>query len=106
VFFMLLQNAGSETTRNLITTGTLALLEHPRADGDRGERFRHAPRCDRGTSPFHDSGDRFHRTANVDTEAVRRSDDGEQRAHGLHIADRDERAFTDPDSIDVLRTPE
>ena len=29
VFFMLLQNAGSETTRNLITTGTLALLERP-----------------------------------------------------------------------------
>ena len=28
-FFMLLQNAGSETTRNLITTGTLALLERP-----------------------------------------------------------------------------
>ena len=29
VFFMLLQNAGSETTRNLITTGMLALLERP-----------------------------------------------------------------------------
>jgi cytochrome P450 len=29
LFFMLLQNAGSETTRNLITTGTLVLLEHP-----------------------------------------------------------------------------
>jgi len=29
LFFLLLQNAGSETTRNLITTGTLALLEHP-----------------------------------------------------------------------------
>src|SRR6478735_1522151 len=28
-FFMLLQNAGSETTRNLITTGTLALLQRP-----------------------------------------------------------------------------
>ena len=27
LFFMLLQNAGSETTRNLITTGTLALLQ-------------------------------------------------------------------------------
>ena len=26
---MLLQNAGSETTRNLITSGTLALLERP-----------------------------------------------------------------------------
>ena len=29
VFFMLLQNAGSETTRNLITTGTLELLRNP-----------------------------------------------------------------------------
>ena len=29
-FFMLLQNAGSETTRNLITTGTLALLRAAR----------------------------------------------------------------------------
>ena len=29
VFFMLLQNAGSETTRNLITTGMLTLLERP-----------------------------------------------------------------------------
>ena len=29
LFFMLLQNAGSETTRNLITTGMLVLLEHP-----------------------------------------------------------------------------
>ena len=29
IFFLMLQNAGSETTRNLITTGALALLEHP-----------------------------------------------------------------------------
>ena len=29
LFFLLLQNAGSETTRNLITSGTIALLEHP-----------------------------------------------------------------------------
>ena len=29
VFFMLLQNAGSETTRNLITTGTLSCSSVP-----------------------------------------------------------------------------
>ena len=37
VFFMLLMNAGSETTRNLITGGMLALFEHPeRARAARG----------------------------------------------------------------------
>ena len=40
-FFMLLQNAGSETTRNLITTGTLALLQRP----DELRRLRADPRC-------------------------------------------------------------
>ena len=29
LFFMLLQNAGSETTRNLLTTGMIVLLQHP-----------------------------------------------------------------------------
>src|SRR5207302_2680803 len=29
LFFLLLQNAGSETTRNLITTGLVVLLDHP-----------------------------------------------------------------------------
>ena len=36
LFFLLLQNAGSETTRNLITTGLLVLLDHP----DELERLR------------------------------------------------------------------
>ena len=50
VFFMLLQNAGSETTRNLITTGMLTLLERPddlgppaRRPVDPARRHRGAP---------------------------------------------------------------
>src|SRR5260221_536523 len=39
LFFMLLQNAGSETTRNLITTGMIVLLQHP----DELERLRTDP---------------------------------------------------------------
>ena len=39
LFFLLLMNAGSETTRNLVTGGTLALFEHP----DEAARLRADP---------------------------------------------------------------
>jgi cholest-4-en-3-one 26-monooxygenase len=103
-FFMLLQNAGSETTRNLITTGTLALLERPdqlalvREDLDRlpvaiEELLRHS-------TPVMS----FTRTATRDTEI-----DGQAVREGDHVlivyasANRDERAFERPDDVDVLR---
>ena len=105
-FFMLLQNAGSETTRNLITTGTLALLERPdqleqlRADFSRlpvaiEELLRHA-------TPVMS----FTRTATRDTEIA-----GQAIAAGDHVlmvyasANRDERAFNAPDDIDIARDP-
>jgi cholest-4-en-3-one 26-monooxygenase len=106
VFFMLLQNAGSETTRNLITTGTLSLLERPadlarlRDDAELlpvaiEELLRHA-------TPVMS----FTRVATTDTEVG-----GQAVAEGDHVlmvyasANRDERAFERPDDIDVTREP-
>jgi len=106
VFFMLLQNAGSETTRNLITTGTLSLLERPeklrhlRADPELlpvaiEELLRHA-------TPVMS----FTRRATKDTEVG-----GQAIAAGDHVlmvyasANRDERAFHNPDEIDIRRDP-
>jgi cholest-4-en-3-one 26-monooxygenase len=106
VFFMLLQNAGSETTRNLITTGTLSLLQRPeqlaelRDDQELlpvaiEELLRHA-------TPVMS----FTRQATKDTEVG-----GQAIAEGDHIlmvyasANRDERAFDRPDEIDLRRDP-
>ena len=106
VFFMLLQNAGSETTRNLITTGTLALLERP----DQLERLRTdlsllpvaIEELLRHASPVMG----FTRQATRDTEVG-----GQAIAAGDHVyivyasANRDERVFDRPDDIDITRDP-
>ena len=106
LFFMLLQNAGSETTRNLITTGTLALLQHP----DQYEIMRNDPEViptgieellRYSTPVVH-----FSRTATKDTElGGKRIAAGERVLMVYASANRDERAFVDPDSIDVRRNP-
>jgi len=106
LFFMLLQNAGSETTRNLITSGTVALLDHP----DQLARLR----ADAALMPtaieellrYVTPVIQFTRTAVIDTEVG-----GEQIREGDRVvmvyssANRDERAFDDPDGIDIARQP-
>jgi cholest-4-en-3-one 26-monooxygenase len=106
LFFMLLQNAGSETTRNLITSGTVALLEHP----DQLDLLR----ADRGLMPsaieellrYVTPVIQFTRTAATDTEvggtAIRA---GDRLVMVYSSANRDERAFDDPDGIDLARQP-
>lgn len=106
VFFMLLQNAGSETTRNLITTGLLTLLQHPdqmaKLQADYGllptaieELLRHA-------TPVM----QFMRTATHDTEVA-----GTPLVEGDRVlmvyasANRDDAAFADPDGLDIERNP-
>jgi cholest-4-en-3-one 26-monooxygenase len=106
LFFMVLQNAGSETTRNLITSGTLALLEHP----DQLARLQQDPsllpvaieELLRYLTPVI----QFTRTAVTDTEvAGQRLSPGDRVVMVYSSANRDERGFTDPDGLDITRQP-
>ena len=106
LFFLLLQNAGSETTRNLITSGTLALLDNP----GQLERLRSDPELLpvaieellRYVTPVV----QFCRTAVADTEVGGQSiAAGDRVALFYASANRDERAFKEPDSVDIARQP-
>ncbi len=106
VFFMLLQNAGSETTRNLITTGTLALLEHPDQMAIVANDLDTLPGAIEELLRFATPVIHFTRTAEVDTVVGGKKISAGERVLMVYAsANRDERAFDDPDSLDVLRTP-
>jgi cholest-4-en-3-one 26-monooxygenase len=105
-FFMLLQNAGSETTRNLITTGTLALLQRPdqlrRLRADLSLLPTAIEELLRHTTPVMS----FTRTATRDTEIAEQAiEEGDHVLIVYASANRDERAFNRPDDIDVAREP-
>ncbi len=106
LFFLLLAVAGNETTRNLISSAMLALIEHPDQrrlllddpsliPGAVEEMLRW------GTPVMH-----FRRTATRDTEVG-----GQPVAEGDKVviwymsANRDEAVFDDPYRFDVRRTP-
>jgi cholest-4-en-3-one 26-monooxygenase len=106
VFFLLLAVAGNETTRNLISGGMLALMEHP----DQRRRLLADPSLIdtaveemlRWVTPVM----QFQRTAQRDTEIA-----GVPIAEGDRVglfyvsANRDEAMFEQPDRFDVGRTP-
>jgi cytochrome P450 len=106
LFFLLLTVAGSETTRNAITQGLIALVEHPeqlatlRAAASLPESA--VEEILRWSSPV----SYFARRATRDT-TIR----GVPIAAGQRItlwypsANRDEDAFDDPDRFDILRAP-
>jgi len=105
-FFLLLAVAGNETTRNLISGGMLALLEHP----EQRERLMAEPALMesaveemlRWVSPVMV----FRRTATRDVElAGRLIREGESVSMWYGSANRDETVFRDPDRFDVGRTP-
>jgi cholest-4-en-3-one 26-monooxygenase len=106
LFILLLSVAGNETTRNAISHGVLAFMEHPdqwaALRADPGLLDSAVEEVLRWASPVM----HFRRTATVDIEV-----------HGEHIAEgdpvvmyyisanRDEDVFADPYRFDVTRTP-
>jgi cholest-4-en-3-one 26-monooxygenase len=106
LFFLLLTVAGNETTRNLISHGMVALLEHPdqlaRLRADRSLLPTAVEEMLRWASPVMN----FRRTATRDLELG-----GQQIAEGDKVviwyvsANRDEQQFPDPFTFDVGRTP-
>ncbi len=107
LFFMLLVDAGGDTTRNLVAGGLLALLEAPaelarlRADL---QRLLPTAREEllRWTSPVV----YMRRTAKADAEVGgRKIRAGDKLALYYGSANRDASVFEDPDRLDVGRTP-
>ena len=103
LFFMLLQNAGSETTRNLITTGMIVLLAAPRSA--RAAAVRSVARC-RSRSRSCCAGSARSCSSRAGRRRTPRSRAGRSRAGERVVlvypsANRDERAFADPDRLDV-----
>jgi cytochrome P450 len=105
-FFLLLINAGGDTTRNLVASGMLTLIRHPEALA--------ALRADRSLLPgaieemlrFCSPVMQFRRTAIQDGEI-----DGRAIAKGQKVvmfypsANRDEEVFDEPDRFDIRRSP-
>jgi cytochrome P450 PksS len=106
----LLLTAGHETTVNLVGAGALALLEHPdqadllREGGDDPERVKTAvDELLRFTSPVETATERW---SDRDVEIAGRSiPQGSLVLAVLASANRDPSVFTDPDRLDLTRSP-
>jgi cytochrome P450 len=106
LFFLLLINAGGDTTRNLVASGMLALLRHPPA--------LEALQNDRSLLPaaieemlrFCPPVVQFRRTATRDAEIRgQKIRAGEKVVMFYPSANRDEEVFADPDRFEVRRAP-
>ncbi len=105
-FFVILAIAGSETTRNAISQGLVALLEHPdqlaELRADPGLLETAVDEIIRWSSPVL----YFGRTAEVDAEiGGTRIRAGDRVTLWYPAGNRDERAFADPNRFDIRRSP-
>jgi cholest-4-en-3-one 26-monooxygenase len=106
LFFLLLHNAGSETTRNLLTGGLLALLQHPEQLALLQEDPERIPTAIEELLRFVTPVTHFARTVTSDTVVA-----GQQVGAGERVilwytaANRDLDAFVEPDVLDLTRDP-
>jgi cholest-4-en-3-one 26-monooxygenase len=105
-FFLLLAVAGNETTRNLISGGMLALIEHPEQRqkllADPSLLNSAVEEMLRWVSPV----SQFRRTATRDTEIRgHKIKEGDKVVVYYQSANRDEDVFVDPYKFDVARSP-
>lgn len=106
LFFMLLMNAGSETTRNLITGGMLTLFQHPDERARLGADHALIPSAVEEMLRWVTPVMHFRRTAREDTELGGASiREGDKVVMWYSSANRDEAQFPDADRFDVGRTP-
>lgn len=105
-FFVQLVTAGNDTTKTMLSSGLLALLQHP----DQLAALRADPSLVPGAveevlrwaNPLH----YFRRTATVDTELGGRSiAEGDKVAMYYTAANRDPEVFEDPQAFDITRNP-
>ncbi|SED84437.1 Cytochrome P450 [Streptomyces misionensis] len=106
MFFFLLTIAGNDTVRSAAPGGLLALAEHPRAYDLLRTGKAHLAEAVEELLRWHPPVLTFRRTAAKDTElAGRRIRAGDKVVVFHASANRDERVFTDPDRLDLGRSP-
>ncbi len=105
-FFVQLVTAGNDTTRTMLSSGLLTLLEHPaelaRLRADRSLIPSAVEEILRYANPLH----YFRRTATADTEIRGQAiSAGDKVAIMYTSVNRDEDVFVEPDTFDVGRSP-
>ena len=106
MFFMLLINAGGDTTRNLVAGGMLALVEHPEQRAKLVTNLSLLPAAIEEMLRYCTPVMHFRRTATRDTELRgRRIKGGDKVVLFYSSANRDEDVFVAPDRLDITRSP-
>jgi cytochrome P450 len=104
--FMLLFNAGADTTRTLLCYGLDLLIEHPDVRARVRENLALLPGAIEEMLRYEPPVIQFRRTAAQDTElAGQRVAEGDKVVVYFPSANRDERVFADPDRFDIDRAP-
>jgi cytochrome P450 len=106
LFFLLLVNAGGDTTRNLVASGMLALMEHPEALAALRADLSLLPAAIEEMLRWCSPVVQFQRTATRDAElSGTKIREGESVVIFYPSANRDEAVFDEPERFDIRRSP-